>query len=89
MRTAARVDSNHRKLLDLASQLGGFVIETHRLGHGAPDAMVWSIDKHWQAVEIKTARGKLTPDQKNLHRQAPVLIWRTEADVCAHFGVQG
>lgn len=88
--------------MDLARQLGGFVIDCKSLGQGAPDAFIcapysWITDqqsgrqiicqRRWIAVEIKSARGKLTPQQKTLHAQAPVLIWRCEADVLAHFGV--
>ena len=53
MRRAARTDANHRELFDLARALGAFVLETHQLGHGAPDGFVWSRGTSWFAVEIK------------------------------------
>lgn len=87
MRKLARIDANHRQLLDLAQDLGGYVLDTHQLGAGAPDAMIWSRDKGWQAVEIKGARGHLTQDQVALHAVVPVRIWRSEQDVLAHFGI--
>lgn len=86
MRTAARVDGNHRELLDLAKRLGGFVVDCRSLGHGNPDAFVF-IRTHWWAVEIKTARGRLTTQQKQLHAQAPILVWRTREDVLEAFEV--
>ena len=88
MRRAARVDANHAELLDVARTLGGFVVDTKSLGQGAPDAFVF-IHRLWRAVEIKTARGRLTTAQKTLHAMAPVLIWRSRADVLRAFGVQG
>ena len=86
MRRAAKVDTNHRELLDLAQTLGGFVIDCRSLGEGKPDAFVF-IRTHWRAVEIKFGDGKLTPDQEKLHRQCPITIWRTKDDVLAAFGV--
>ena len=87
MRRAARVDANHAELLDLVRTLGGFVVDTRSLGHGAPDAFL-TIHGLWRAVEIKTTRGRLTTAQKTLHAMAPVLIWRARADVLRAFGVQ-
>jgi hypothetical protein len=52
MRRAARTDTNHRELFDLAENMGGFVLETHQLGNdGAPDGFVWSVHTGWLAVE--------------------------------------
>lgn len=85
MRRAARVDANHRELLDLARTLGGVVVDTKSLGDGNPDAFVL-IHGLWRAVEIKTAHGKLTTAQQTFHTQAPVLIWRTQDDILKAFG---
>lgn len=85
MRRAARVDSNHRELLDLARTLGGYVIDCRSLGQGNPDAFVF-IRTHWRAVEIKTEHGTLTPQQAQLHRTVPIHIWRTDEDVLDAFG---
>lgn len=88
MRRAAKVDGNHRELLDLARRLGGYVIDTKSVGRGCPDAFCF-IRTHWRAVEIKQGKGKLTTAQQTLHAMVPITIWRTEADVFAAFGVQG
>ena len=88
MRRAARTDGNHRELLDLARRLGGFIVDCRSLGQGNPDAFVF-VRTHWRAGEIKTMRGTLTRQQKALHAQAPITIWRTRADVLAAFGVLG
>jgi len=89
MRRRGRVDGNHRALLHLARQLGGVVQDTSQVGHGCPDAFVFTRDKGWAAVEVKDARtGTLTPSQVIVHRLSPVLIWQTEGDVFKHFGIE-
>jgi len=85
MRRAAKVDGNHRELLDLARRLGGFVVDCKSLGQGSPDAFVF-IRTHWRAVEIKQGDGKLTRPQQTLHAMCPITIWRTAADVLQAFG---
>lgn len=97
MRRAAKVDGNHKQLLDLARQLGCFVLDTSSLGQGAPDAFVWRQRPcpdvwpprtyGWFAVEIKGYRGKLTKAQKDVHARVQVEIWRTEDDVLMFCGV--
>ncbi len=82
-----RVDGNHSMLLKLARSLGGVVVDTHLAGNGAPDAFVWTFGHGWLAVEIKSGRGKLRQAQSDLAQQCPVVVWRTEADVLASFGV--
>lgn len=89
MRRAARTDSNHRPLFDLAIALGAKVAETYQLGKGIPDGWVYAPRRglHWYAVEIKTEDGTLTPDQEMFHACGPVEIWRTEADVLLTLGI--
>jgi hypothetical protein len=87
MRRAARTDTNHRELLDLARQLGGYVVDTKSVGKGCPDAFVF-IRTQWRAVEIKREKGTLTTAQQTLHAMAPILIWRSRSDVCDAFGAQ-
>lgn len=89
MRRAARTDGNHRELFDLARSLGAYVIETHQLGRGNPDGFAWSRSTGWMAVEIKSEKGKLREAQIRLQQSVPVVVWRTQADVCASFGVTG
>ncbi len=88
MRRAARTDSNHRPLFDLAKSLGGGVIETHQLGDGKPDGFVYAPRRRqWFAVEIKTEEGGLTPDQVRVHALVPVEIWRRDEDVLKTLGI--
>ena len=89
MRRDARVDGNHKEHFDLARQLGGVVIDTRSVGHGAPDGFVYvPRQRRWLAVENKTARGRLTAQQAPLHVQAPIEIWRVREDVYRAFGVR-
>lgn len=81
MRRASRTDANHRELLDAARKLGAFVVETHQVGHGCPDAFVFAPRTGWFAVEVKTRTGKLRPSQVLLHALAPVTVWRCLNDV--------
>ena len=79
-----RRDANHGALRSLARQLGGIVADTSQCGHGIPDAYVWTRDKGWSAVEIKSGTNKKRPSQEHY----PSLLWTSEADVCAHFGIR-
>lgn len=89
MRRAARTDSNHRPLFDLAIALGAYVTETHQIGKGEPDGFVFAPRKHaWYAVEVKAEGGTLTPDQVRVHAVVPVHIWRTESDVLDTLGLR-
>ena len=87
MRIRARIDNAHRDLLDLASQLGGFVVDTHQVGGVCPDAFV-AIRGIWHAVEIKSVRGRLTKGQSTLRASAPLLVWRWDVDVLKAFRIQ-
>lgn len=87
MRRAARTDSDHRLLFDLAKRLGAGVIETYMVGGGCPDGFVWAPNPgRWFAVEIKADDGELTPDQREVHALVPIEIWRTHRDVMATLG---
>jgi hypothetical protein len=90
MRRAAKVDSTHHPLVKLARQLGCYVMDTSALGAGRPDVMVARIPSSGQfiGVEFKSHRGHLTPDQKRLHAQVKIHVWKTESDVLAHCGVK-
>lgn len=82
-----RVDQNHKQLFGLARTLGGFVLETHQGHKDGVDGFVFTRDKGWAAVEIKTPKGKLSEGQIELQRSVPVLTWREDRDVLKHFGV--
>ena len=78
MRRAAKVDLNHRELVQTFRALGAEVQDLSRVGCGCPDLLVSHGGRSF-LVEVKGARGKLTPDQRDWHNrwQAPVYIVRT------------
>lgn len=72
MRRAARKDLNHNTIAAALRDVGYRVHETHQLGSGFPDLVVSGIDRRagqrriW-LVEVKDARGALTPDEQAFH----------------------
>lgn len=80
-----RVDANQTKLVQVARQLGLSVAITSGVGQGFPDIVVGGQmpclcgsgrrATQTKIVEIKTATGILTPDQKEFHQ-----IWRGQID---------
>lgn len=92
-RTSRHKDANHDAIVKLARQLGGFVIETHTVGNGAPDFFVFIrgvrpyLPSGWMAVEVKSGKGKLRAKQEAKGSQVPIAVWRSESDVYAAFGV--
>lgn len=68
MRRAARVDVNHREIIDGLRAVGRAVIDLKSVGDGIPDAIV-STPCSMKLIEIKAPgkRTKLTPAQKLFH----------------------
>lgn len=90
MRRAARTDSPHKAIVAALRAIGVYVLDCSRLGNGAPDLFCYHAKNHeWYAVEVKTAKGRLTPMQADLHDLANVYIVRSVSEALALFGVQG
>ena len=74
MRVRARRDANHTEITRALRDVGYLVHETHQLGSGYPDLTVGGIDRAtgirrlW-LVEVKAARGTLTPDEAAFHAE--------------------
>lgn len=67
--------------MDALRSVGCFVILTHTVGRGCPDAFCYSpFMRRWLPLEIKdgskkpSAR-KLTPDEERLHAECPGPIY--------------
>lgn len=58
----ARVDANHGEIVDALRKVGVSVQSLASIGHGCPDIVCAKGSMTWM-VEIKGAKGKLTPDQ--------------------------
>ena len=82
MKRAARVDSNHAEIVAAFEQAGAPVLSLAPLGDGAPDLLVLIHDE-LALVEVKSAHGKLTPAQRDFHRQWPVRVVRNTAEALA------
>jgi hypothetical protein len=55
------------------------------LGDGAPDLFAYTPRTGWLALECKTSKGTLTPEQTHLHRCADVRVVRTVKQALALF----
>lgn len=71
---AKRVDSNQSAMVGVLRKAGLHVVHLHALGKGVPDILVSGYHHGLGVVvallvEIKTATGKLTPDE---------MVWRNE-----------
>ena len=62
MRRAARTDSNHIEIVKHFRFCGAKVLSLAAMGKGVPDLLVCWKNITW-LVEIKTPKGKQTPDQ--------------------------
>lgn len=88
MRYAAKVDANHRAVVDAFEQLGCNVLDLAAVGKGCPDLLVLCRSR-LGLVEIKDgdkvkSAQKLTPQQVAFHERwqsAPLFIVRTLDDV--------
>lgn len=69
MSKAKRVDKNQKEIVDQLRQLGFTVEYTYMIGHGFPDFIIGFKDLHNILVELKSDKGKLTDDEKDLHNR--------------------
>lgn len=57
-----KVDGNHAALVNAARAIGAMVFDTHTIGRGAPDLMIYYRGK-WTPIEVKRPGGKLEADE--------------------------
>lgn len=67
---AHRTDNNHAEIRDGLRELGWFVADTHDLGHGFPDLLVYRHGKVHH-IEIKSPGGRLTDDERKFAAACP------------------
>jgi len=58
----AKIDANHRSIVDALRSIGVSVQSLADIGHGCPDIVAAKGSMTW-LIEIKGPKGKLTPDQ--------------------------
>ena len=70
---AKRTDANHKEIMAAIRGAGATVLDLSRQGMGCPDLLI-SYQGSMALVEIKTAKGKFTPQQELFMTcwQAPV-----------------
>ena len=89
MRRNARVDSNHREIADALRAVGASVVSLAAIGRGVPDLLVGFRGVNY-LLEIKTTKGKLTPDQTEftaLYRGVVVVV-RSVSEAYAAIGIK-
>ena len=80
-RRVHRADANATALVELARKLGILVYPI-----GRPVDLLVFVGGKWYPCEVKALKGKYTEWQaefftETLDKRAPILTWRTEADV--------
>jgi hypothetical protein len=84
MRRAAKVDANHRIIIDTLRQVGATVQDLAKVGQGCPDILVGYRGRNY-LMEIKYNKGKATHAQDVWHLtwQGQVVIVR-DVDEALH-----
>jgi hypothetical protein len=81
---AHKIDANQADIKAVFLRLGWSVFDTSGVAGGFPD-LLCALRGHTVAVEIKSAKGELTPPQVRFHRewQGEIATVRTIDDVLA------
>lgn len=91
MRRAAKTDANHSEIVEALRKVGCQVKDTSGVGRGFPDLVVRLPGRCSLIVlmEVKTAKGKLTPDQEEFFALWPeTLEVRSVADALMAVGMR-
>ena len=91
----SKVDANQGDIVAALRKVGCEVLSLAAVGKGCPDLLVFyggigyrAHDSHLFLLEVKSAKGKLTPDQVEFHRDWPVIIVRTQEEALRAVGVE-
>lgn len=82
---AAKIDGNHRAIVDALRASGASVVSLAGVGKGCPDLLVGLRGSTW-LVEVKLPKGRVNPRQAEWHaawRGAPVIVMRSVDDAVA------
>ena len=82
MKQRARVDKNHKSIVQCFRKLGCSVLSLHAVGKGCPDLVV-CYQMQLYLVEVKDTGGKLNTLQEDWHRKwgSPVHVVRSNSEV--------
>lgn len=80
-RRASKVDENQAEIVEALRKAGASVECLHAVGGGVPDLLVSFYKYHMVEaetilMEVKTEKGKLTPDQVEWHNE-----WRGQVEI--------
>jgi hypothetical protein len=81
-RLGHRKDKNHAEVVELFLHAGLEVLDLSAVGGGVPDVLLGKRDR-LVLVEVKIAKGKLTPEQEAFHQKWPVRVVRSLEDAMA------
>ena len=68
MKQRARVDKNHKEIVECFRKIGCSVLSLHAVGKGCPDLLI-SYQQQLYLVEVKDTGGKLNAMQEAWHRK--------------------
>jgi hypothetical protein len=82
MKQRARVDKNHKEIVECLRKLGCSVLSLHAVGKGCPDLLV-CYQMQLYLVEVKDIGGKLRESQKAFMRNwgSPVYVVHSTNEV--------
>ena len=82
MKLRARVDKNHKSIVDCFRKLGCSVLSLSSQGKGCPDLLI-SYQMQLYLVEVKDTGGKLNTLQEDWHHKwgSPVYVVRSNNEV--------
>jgi hypothetical protein len=84
MRRRARTDDNQAAIISALRQLGCEVADLSGVGEGLPDLLVMDRSKRLRLFEVKTATGKLRPQQQAFQAKGwPVQVVRSVDEAVA------
>jgi Holliday junction resolvase len=63
---AKKVDNNQKEIVTALRACGFTVVHLHAVGKGCPDLLAGRMGVNY-LIEVKSAKGKLTPAQRNFH----------------------
>ena len=84
MRRAARIDANHRAIVDLLRSCGARVLSLAPMGQGVPDLLV-NVEGKLALIEVKDgsrppSKRRLTPDEEAFAQDWPVIVVKNDTE---------
>jgi Holliday junction resolvase len=79
-----KVDTNQKEIVEALRACGFSVVHLHAVGKGCPDLIAGRLGVNY-LIEIKSAKGKLTPAQVEFHDNwmGQVIVVRSVEDLSA------